>query len=420
MDSKLDCFEGLVKLFLISFDMENLTDYFDIANNNLQNLSIDKKDSFSCQLVGSDGKLYLWFILWKSQKWNSYTICGIDFHPNDDWKFQPRLTFRRTSKELQDAKVRNDVSFQRISFQTWDDWYKEFWQMIEFLYSFKELVDIGSFRENFKIINTDDFIVWFQNKQEAEKISDLWKIITSANLSPEQMVNLSANIIYEQRKSALVVFELLLQNTPDINWKTYIDSYKEIHSLNERGEEIAWHHFLKNNPWILGLNLDIKFIRDFISEWNLGIPDTDWKWSPKVDLIWLSDYTVLVELKTANKKIFTEKKKETGRANTWSFSDDFIDGISQCLAQKTEWDKCHKTKNLVENGNVINQDKTRTLDSECIFIIWNKEQEISVSSTKVDDFTKRDVFQRYRINSKNVKIITFDELHERAKKILDI
>lgn len=287
--------------------------------------------------------------------------------------------------------------------------------MISFLYSFKELVDIGEFTDTFKVVTTEDYIISFKTKEEVDKLSDIWKIIESANLSPVDLENLSKNIVHQQRILSLEIFENLLENKDN-----YIENYKVKHWLNELWEEIAWHHFLKNNPWILGLNVDIKFIGDFISEWNIGISDTDWKRSPEVDLIWLSDYTILVELKTASKNIFSEKKKNTSRANTWSFSDDFIDWISQCLAQKSEWDKTHKSKSLLQDGNLINQDITRTVDVESIFIIWNKEKEISSVSTKIDDIVKRDVFQRYRLNSKNVKIITFDELYERAKHIIDL
>lgn len=269
------------------------------------------------------------------------------------------------------------------------------------------------------VVNTSDFIVCFKTKQEAQQIVDIRDIIQSSNLSLDEIENLSKNLIHKKREEALKIFEELLINNKT-NWETFIENYKKKHKLKEKGEETAWHHFLKNNHWIIWLSIDLRFIRDLHSEWNLWIQNTAWKWSPNVDMLWLSDYTTLVELKTANKKIFTEKKKDTSRTNTWSFSDDFIDGISQCLAQKTTWDKTQKTKDLVDKDwNTINQDKIRTIDPECIFLIWNKNKEIPEDSSHSEIHTKRDTLQRFRMNSKNIKIMTFDELYERAKHILD-
>lgn len=47
-----------------------------------------------------------------------------------------------------------------------------------------------------------------------------------------------------------------------------------------------------------------------------------------------SDYTVLIELKTLDTDMFTAEKTSNARANTWSFTPEFIEGFSQCLAQK--------------------------------------------------------------------------------------
>ena len=177
---------------------------------------------------------------------------------------------------------------------------------------------------------------------------------------------------------------------------------------------------MKENPdenkWILGLSLDIRFIRDFYNQGDVGVKDTTGKGSPKSDMIGIRDYTVLVELKTPDKQIFTDKKKDTSRANTWSFSDNFIDGISQCLGQKSKWDKNSNMKELVnpETEEIINQDKIRTVDVKVMFIIGNKSKEFSENTVTVDIKTKRDTFELFRRNNRNVEIITYDELYERA------
>jgi hypothetical protein len=132
----------------------------------------------------------------------------------------------------------------------------------------------------------------------------------------------------------------------------------------------------------------------------------------------INDYTTLIELKTPNTKIFTETKSSTGRANTWTFTSYFIDGVSQCLAQKSDWDKSCRSKVLIDNQkNIINQDKCRTIDPKTVFIIGNKNKEFPENSVNLDDITKRDTFERFRRNNKNIEIITYDELYERANYI---
>ena len=99
------------------------------------------------------------------------------------------------------------------------------------------------------------------------------------------------------------------------------------------GDEAVWHHFLKENSWILGLNADLRFISDFVDEAKVGIEDSSGKSSPKVDMLGVSHYTTLVELKTPETMIFKKEKGARSRTNTWEFSSDFISGISQCLVQ---------------------------------------------------------------------------------------
>ncbi|MDR3547876.1 MAG: DUF4263 domain-containing protein [Candidatus Pacebacteria bacterium] len=167
------------------------------------------------------------------------------------------------------------------------------------------------------------------------------------------------------------------------------------------------------------MNLDIRFISDFTDEVSVGNPDTSNKDNPKADLMGISDYTVLVELKTPGTKIFTPTKSSEARAGTWSFTTQFIEGFSQCLAQKFHWDKESKGKDLMKDGAVVNQDKIRTVDPKTIYIVGHKEKEMSGDSTTKDDLIKRDTFERFRRNTRNVEIITYDELYDRANFIVN-
>ena len=231
--------------------------------------------------------------------------------------------------------------------------------MINFLSKFKDLVDTGEFEKAYKVVDSQAYIVEFKTKNEADQSQELSKLVKEANIS-EESVRIA---LIDKRSETLKIFFDLL-NTPE-----YISSYKITNEITEQGEEVVWHHFLKNNHWILGLTLDIRFIRDFYCETKVGVEDTEGKGSPRADLLGIRDYTVLVEMKTPTTKIFTDNPKSTSRANTWSFSDCFIDGVSQCLGQKASWDS-HGQKELInsETDEVVNQILTRTVDSKIIFI----------------------------------------------------
>ncbi len=393
--------------------MENIQEYYNLIENDLTDLQIEEVNEYlgkqyRCVIKDNKGKEYKGFLLAKSNKGCAYTLCEINIQRSaTDDKYHPRFIFRRTDEELQNKKVFTGNKYQRISFNSGQDGYREFWEMVAFLYKFRELIDIGEAFEEYKVVDSSKYIQEFDTQEEVEQVKTLKKLIRNADLSEDRI----KEIISGAREKTLKEFKkLLVEKT---YWKTYLE--KNENEIAGTGEEAVWHHFLKKHDWILGLNADVRFIRDFVDEAEVGIPNTEGKGSPVVDMMGLSDYTVLIELKKPSTHIFTEHKKEsTSRANTWSFTDHFIDGISQCLAQKTEWDEKHKSKELVLRKKVVDQNHTRSLDTKTIFLIGNKEKEIPTKDSDVETLLKRDTFQRYRRNSRNINIVTYDELYERA------
>lgn len=381
--------------------------YFNLTENGIERIAIYRtRDGSNCFIAESGNKrvIYNGFIL--NDRPRVQTICNVRFYPSSvSGKYVPRLEFKKVDKKTNELKETNRRKV-RIAFSSSEEGYEQFWKLIAFLYKFKHLVDLGEFERVYKVVTTDAYISEFKNKKQAEQAETLSKLIAEANLDEEgikQALSIPrVNIVKE-------FFRLL---NVDKYWKNYEKEYKS--EIKGSGEETAWHHFLKKHTWVLGLNLDIRFIRDLIDEVDLVSSSTKDKGSPKSDLLGIHDYTVLVELKTPNINVFTKVRKRTARANTWSFSDDFIDGISQCLGQKFGWDKSHRTKDLVKDNKIINQDLVRTIDPKTIFLIGNKSKEFPESSRDIDIITKRDTFERFRRNNRNIEIMTFDELYERA------
>lgn len=81
-----------------------------------------------------------------------------------------------------------------------------------------------------------------------------------------------------------------------------------------------------------------------------------------------SKFTVLVELKKPETKLFEKRKN---RSESWKLSKDLTFSMSQILAQKTEWIVKSKTQQFDDKGNLINH---KTFDPKTILIIGNSNQ----------------------------------------------
>jgi hypothetical protein len=141
---------------------------------------------------------------------------------------------------------------------------------------------------------------------------------------------------------------------------------------------------------------------------------TDNRNKPTVDfLMTFTDYTVLVEIKRPGTPIFQLQK--AGRAGTWRFSTDFMDAISQVLEQKARWLIAAQFGDHFDKPGARRLE-ARTRDAKTILVIGNRA-EFDQSDNLRDATVKRDTFELFRRDTRNLEIITFDELLDRAKFI---
>lgn len=384
--------------------------FFDMESRNLDEIVIfECYSEKNCYISLKENHSYIFngFIL--NKKKIVMTICEVTFfRSGTSNKYVPRLIFEKCDMEYNTKTTKKSKVI--VSFSSSNDGYENFWKMIGFLNRFKEIVDLGEFDRSFEVLDKHAYYKIFKFKSKTDKLLEINKLMSDANLTEKDI----KSIIDDNRKSHLETFRLLLFD------QIFFNQYQETHSIEitKLGQEVVFHHFLKKHDWIIGLNVDIKFIIDLISEGNLGISNTSGKGSPIADFICISDYTYLVEIKTPDTLIFSKSKKNTARTNTWSFSDNFIDGISQCLGQKSKWVQNHKNIDLISGDKIIDQNIYRTVDPKFIFIIGNKKKEFNKENTSPDNIIKRDTFELFRRNNRNIEIITYDELYERAYYIV--
>jgi hypothetical protein len=149
----------------------------------------------------------------------------------------------------------------------------------------------------------------------------------------------------------------------------------------------------------------------------VGSENSKGRTSPKTDILGISNYTTLIELKHSTTEIF-KKEKSKGRANTWDFSSDFIQGLSQCLGQKVALEKSFESKVFINEDNKrLDKNRTKTVDPKVVFIIGNRSIEFP-HDLKDENYIKSETFELMRRNNRNIDIITFDELFERAYHIV--
>lgn len=380
---------------------------FEIDNQDIDNLVIKETFNRNNCFIYLGSEIIGGFILINKQ--NVKTILKVSFYKSKvDNKYLPRLEFRKEDNKGSLTKSRgHDVI---IKFGDGDE-ARAFWKVIHFLQGFKELVDIGDFYSKYQAVSFDSYLVDFKTKGQAEKLEELYSLTENIKLSKSEIKEL----LFPLRRNTIHWFYAFLKDLQNKEGVKAFDSYRNKHSIKENGEEAIWHHFFKINEWVIGLNVDIKFIRDLLSKQRLGNSNSKGVGSPEVDLLGISYFTTLIELKTSKTKIFKPEKTSKSRANTWDFSNDFIEAFSQILSQRSEITEHKNIEN--DDGVIIDSKIHRILDPKAVLVIGNRNLEFPhIRKTEYD--VKTDCFERIRRDSRNIEIITFDELFERAFHIV--
>jgi hypothetical protein len=227
------------------------------------------------------------------------------------------------------------------------------------------------------------------------------ELLRSGSITSRDLVNIG------YRKSQLEVFERLLRG-PE-----HIASYRAEHDITSTQPEKVWQHFFGRNEWIFGFGLDYRFLGILQREAHVSEEDLAGRDGSIADfLMAATNFTVLVEIKRPDTDLFEERKN---RAGSWKLSVELIDAVSQILEQKAGWQvrgEANAAKNYSSNGELIGQ---RTVDPKSILIIGSDGQ---FSGTEKERTIKLRTFELFRRDSRNIEILTYDEIYERARFIV--
>lgn len=220
-------------------------------------------------------------------------------------------------------------------------------------------------------------------------------LINEGFISSKDIVNTSF------RKRGVQIFKSL-KESPNY-WKIYADE----NGLKKNSEEKVWQYFFEKNEWIFGYGLDYRFQEILQREAHLSESELDGSNTVIGDYL-LGDkfFTTFIELKKPSTPLFGNEKN---RSNSWRLSNDLIDSVSQILE--------HKASGLIrlDNSQYIKGEplKQKAYDSKVILIIGDWSELNNASSTQEREI-KRKTFELFRRDSRNIEILTFDELYERA------
>lgn len=209
------------------------------------------------------------------------------------------------------------------------------------------------------------------------------------------------------RKQQLELFRRFL-------YEDALPEYKlEIGKENTK-DETAWQHFFEKNQWIFGYGLDYRFQGILQKEFHASDTTAAGRDGVIADFL-LGDkrFTTFVELKLPSTPLFGPRKN---RARAWMLSMDLIEAYSQILEQKASGQlKVESTKELFDDFN--DQITQRAYDSRTILVVgcWNEIQ----SDQPAERSWKEKTFELFRRDSRNVDIVTYDELYERATFIVN-
>ncbi|PUB34908.1 uncharacterized protein DUF4263 [Elizabethkingia sp. YR214] len=201
-----------------------------------------------------------------------------------------------------------------------------------------------------------------------------------------------------------------LAKTKEIVDNKYIQQtlkkYKELIALKTESESLEkqWQEFLKDNSWIFS-SIFAQPVILYKKEAYVGgktIDNSNGKFNDFLIKNSLSDNVSFLEIKTHKTKML-EKTAYRGD-DVYSASKDLTGSIVQVLNQRDNFQKefyATKIKSM-QNGNL------ETFNSKCVVLI---------GSTKDLDSNQKYSFELFRSNSRDVEILTFDELQEKIESL---
>lgn len=189
--------------------------------------------------------------------------------------------------------------------------------------------------------------------------------------------------------------------------ETVIEEYEALMKLTSKGQNIEekWQQFFKKYSWVFSqlFSTSVLFFADKAYVGGKSINNKDGKVADFVYKNSLTDNIAIVEIKTHNTELL--KKQQYRGRDVFAIDKELSGAINQVLDQKDNLQKEYyelKTKSGKD---------WQTYNSKCMIVVGSLKG-------KNSDFKK--AFELQRSNSKDVDIVTFDEILQKLKVLRKI
>jgi hypothetical protein len=179
-------------------------------------------------------------------------------------------------------------------------------------------------------------------------------------------------------------------------------------------DEAAWQRFFEENPWIFGLGVHHIFLDRVGDKWEQKTTGDDFARSGKrADALARTraevSQTVIIEIKKSDTLLLQKKEYRSG---CWGVSAELSDAVTQVQKTVFEFERNRFRISLKDaQGNETGEKFFSTRPRS--YLVVGRLSEIDKNEDKIA------CFELYRRELKAPDIITFDELLQRAKVIVD-
>lgn len=274
-----------------------------------------------------------------------------------------------------------------------------------------------------------------ETKKLHEHLKNLYAVYNEVGISigeSDIVVGRDEEIIKTDRKRAHIirkiiesghsaeVWQQLSDEAPDLAiqfglaqlQKSRITALNEFSSMLLKPEitEPDWQNFFEKNTWIFGYGLNYQILRIVNTQPNYGNQSVEGKGGNRGDFLQSTQgkikFTVLVEIKKPTTLLLDQKPY---RNDVFLPSNDLIGGASQVRMNNRTWET--QGSDLPKNRDLHESFSIYTIKPKSILVIGNTSQ--------LTNRPLRENFELFRRGQADIEIITFDELHERAKFIVE-
>lgn len=212
------------------------------------------------------------------------------------------------------------------------------------------------------------------------------------------------------RKRQLQIFERLL------NEEEYFEGIK---TRKGWSSEAVWQHYFEKNPWIFGYGLSYIALSGLTDKRLEQVVHghTISGHGKRVDALLRTRGVIsslcFVEIKTHKTELLL---KQAYRSGCWAASDELIGGIAQVQGSVSLATDSIRTKLAIDDdlGNPTGEEAFNYLPKSFL-VIGSLSEFVGAHGVNQDRYRSFELFRR---NTSNPEVVTFDELYERARFIV--